>query len=200
MPHKSQLGNRWSARTTAGLAFNRAAQLHPFLAAFREMGGDPAPVLAAHGLDGFDLADPTTLITGNALYGVINDMSATLSDPYFAARVAKRFVQAGPVIVRESFEAAHTPAEFLPLVILEIDPQDSNIRYALTIGTDVTVVTGERRFTPAVPVAQADAAVASIWCTLLRITGGDAFDTSRVTVTVQEREGIPRASFPGHRS
>ena len=182
--------------TTAGLAFNRAAQLHPFLTAFKDMGGDPAPVLAAHGLDDFDLADPATLITGNALYGMINGMSDTLGDPYFAARVAERFVEAGPVFVRESFEAAHTLAEFLPLAILEIDRQINNIRYSLTINTDVTVVRGERRFTPTVTVAQADAAVASMWCTLLRITGGDAFDISRVTVTVQEREGIPPRILP----
>ena len=53
---------------TAGLAFSRAVQLHPFLATYTEMGGDPVPVLAAHGLSRLDLADTTTLITGNALY------------------------------------------------------------------------------------------------------------------------------------
>lgn len=183
-------------RATAGVAFNRAAQLQPFLAACTEMGSDPAPVLAAHGLDRFDLADPTTLITGNALYGVINDISDLLGDPYFAARVAERFVEAGPIFVRESFEAAHTLAEFLPLAILELDRQISNIRYGLTIKTDITAVTGERRFKPTVPVVQADAGAVSLWCTLLRITGAEAFDPSRLSVTVQEGGGIPPSIAP----
>jgi AraC-like DNA-binding protein len=181
---------------TVGIAFNRAVQLQPFIAAYRSKGGDPAPVLAASGLEHFDLSDPAALITGNALYGAIQRMSDDLGDPYFAARVAENFVEAGPVFVRESYAAAHTLGEFLPLVLMELDRQISNIRYGLTIKSDITVVTGERRFMPTVPVVQADAAAVTNWCTLLRLLGGDAFDPARLTVTVQERGGIPPDVVP----
>jgi AraC-like DNA-binding protein len=181
---------------TVGIAFNRAVQLQPFIAAFKAKGGDPTPVLAASGLEHFDLSDPATLITGNALYGAIEGMSDDLGDPYFAARVAESFVEAGPVFVRESYEAAHTLGEFLPLALMELDRQISNIGYDLTIKTDITVVTGQRRFMPTVPVVQADAAAVTNWCTLLRLLGGNAFDPARLTVTVQERGGIPPDVVP----
>lgn len=73
-----------------GIAFNRAAQLHPFLKAFERRGGIVGPVLEAAGLEHFDLSDPTTLITGNSLYRAVQDMSDTLDDPFFLEREPRR--------------------------------------------------------------------------------------------------------------
>ncbi|MHA3976042.1 helix-turn-helix transcriptional regulator [Halovulum sp. GXIMD14794] len=178
------------------IGFNRAAQLKPFLMAFEQSGGDIDELLRGSGLNQFDLSDPATLITGNALYQAVQDMSDTLGDSFFGARVAAQFVESGPVFVRESYEASHTLAEFLPLMILELGQQISNIRYSLSVNNDVTVLRGERSFVPTAPIIQADAAAVSLWIALLRITVGEIYDPSRLLVTVQKRDGIPTDSVP----
>lgn len=183
-----------------GIAFNRALQLRPFLDLFERRGGKTGPVLEAAGLEHFDLSDPATLITGNALYRAVQEMADALDDPYFAARAAEAFVRAGPVFVRESYEASHTLAEFLPLAILELDRQISNIRYSVQINADVTLIRGERAFTPVALTIQADAAVASIWVTFLRMVVAEEFDVSQILVTAREDAGmppdlVPRSSF-----
>lgn len=179
-----------------GIAFNRALQLQPFLKVFKRRGGKIGPVLRSAGLEHFDLLDPATLITGNALYRAVQDMADALDDPFFAALAAEKFVKAGPVFVRESYAASHTLAEFLPLAILEIDRQINNIRYSLQVEADLTVIRGKRAFTPEVPLIQADAAVVSIWVTLLRLVVAEKFDPSRLLVTAQESEGIPPDMVP----
>lgn len=179
-----------------GIAFNRAAQLHPFLKAFERRGGIVGPVLEAAGLEHFDLSDPTTLITGNSLYRAVQDMSDTLDDPFFGARTAEEFVKAGPIFVRESYAASHTVAEFLPLAILELDEQISSIRYSLQIGPEVTVIRGQRQFIPIVPVVQADAAAISLWVTFLRMAVVKDFDPSVLLITAQKVEGIPPDLVP----
>ena len=179
-----------------GIAFNRALQLQPFLKLFEHRGGRVGPVLKAAGLEQFDLSDPATLITGNALYRAVQEMADALGDPYFAARAAEQFVMAGPVFVRESYSASRTLAEFLPLAILEMERQISNIRYSLQVNADLTVIRGERNFVPTVPLIQADAAAVSIWVTLLRMVVGEDFDPSRVLVTAQKTQGIPPDLVP----
>ncbi|MCE8514877.1 helix-turn-helix domain-containing protein [Ruegeria pomeroyi] len=179
-----------------GIAFNRALQLQPFLELFERLGGNTDRVLRAAHLESFDLSDPATLITGNALYRAEQEMADALGDPYFAARAAAMFVEAGPVFVRESFKASRTLAEFLPRAILEIDRQISNIRYSLEINADSTVILGKRTFTPSAPIIQADAALASIWVTLLRLAVAQEFDRSRILIVVQEDAGIPPDLVP----
>jgi AraC-like DNA-binding protein len=179
-----------------GIAFNRAVQLQPFLKAFERRGKKVGPVLRTAGLDHFDLSDPTTLITGNSLYRAVQDMSDALDDPFFGARTAEEFVKAGPVFVRESYAVSHTVAEFLPLAILELDQQISNIRYSLQIKPDVTIIRGQRGFVPAMPIVQADAAAISLWVTFLHLVVAKDFDPSRLLVTAREIEGIPPDLVP----
>ena len=179
-----------------GIVFNRSLQLLPFIDLFERRGGKTGPVLKAAGLEHFDLSDPATLITGNALYKAVQEMADALDDPYFAARAAEEFVKAGPVQARESFAASHTLAEFLPLAVVEIDRQISNIRYSLQINAKFTVIRGERTFTPVAPIAQADAATASIWVTLLRLVVAEDFDPSRIAVTAQDSSGLPSDLVP----
>ncbi|MDW4551585.1 helix-turn-helix domain-containing protein [Defluviimonas sp. D31] len=179
-----------------GIVFNRALQLAPFINLFERRGGKTGPVLRAAGLEHSDLSDPATLITGNALYRAVEEMADALDDPYFAARAAEEFVKAGPVQARQSFAASHTLAEFLPLAIIEIDTQISNIRYSLQINAEFTLIRGERTFTPAAPIVQADAATASIWVTLLRLVAAEEFDPSRISVSAQENAGIPADLVP----
>lgn len=179
-----------------GIAFNRALQLQPFLKVFERRGGKIGPVLRAAGLEHFDLTDPTTLITGNALYQAVQEMADALEDPFFAARAAEEFVKAGPVFVRESYAASHTLAEFLPLAILEIGRQINNIRYSLKVDADLTEIRAERTFIPVASTIQADAAVVSIWGTLLRLVVAESFDPSRLLVTAQESAGIPPDLVP----
>ena len=181
---------------SAGIVFNRALQLRPFLDLFEKRGGEVGPLLEAAGLDQIDLADPAALITGNALYKAVEEMAKALRDPHFSARAAQAFVEAGPVFVRESYAASHTLAEFLPLAILEIDRQINNIRYSLQMNPETTVIRAKRTFVPAAPIVQADAATASLWVTFLKLVVGDAFDPSRVTVTTQECAGIPPDLLP----
>lgn len=178
------------------IVFNRVAQLLPFLGAFESRGGNPGPVLRAAGLEHFDLSDPTNLITGNALYRAVQEMSDALGDPFFGARTAEQFVRAGPVFVRDSYAASHTLAEFLPLAIIELHSQINNIRYSLLIEPDVTVIRGQRGFTPVAPIVQADAAAACLWVTLLRMVVAQDFDPSRLLVTAQETTGIPPDLVP----
>jgi AraC-like DNA-binding protein len=178
------------------IAFNRAAQLQPFLKAFERRGGKAEPVLRSAGLEHFDLSDPTTLITGNSLYRAVQDMSDALDDPFFGARTAEHFVKAGPIFVRESYAVSHTVAEFLPLAILELDQQISNIRYSLQVKPDVSVIRGQRSFIPVAPIVQADAAAISLWVTFLRMAVARDFDPSRLLVTAQEIEGIPPDLVP----
>lgn len=182
--------------TSEGIGFNRALQLRPFLTAFERRGGDIGSVIEGTGLEYLDLADQATLITGNALYQAVENMADALDDLFFAAKVAERYVEDGPVFVRESYETSHTLAEFLPLAILELGRQISNIRYSLSVNTDFTVIRGERSFIPTAPIAQADAAAVSIWVTLLRITVAEKFDPSYLLATVQQREGIPPDCLP----
>lgn len=179
-----------------GIVFNRALQLRPFLDLFEKRGGQAGPVLTAAGLDQIDLTDPTALITGNALYKAVEEMADALDDPYFTARAAEAFVEAGPVFVRESYAVSHTLAEFLPLAILELDRQINNVRYSLQINANVTLIRAERTFVPAAPIVQADAATASLWLTFLRLVTQDDFNTSRITVTAQEDAGIPPDLLP----
>lgn len=179
-----------------GIAFNRAAQLQPFLKAFERRGGIVGPVLEAAGLGHFDLQDPATLITGNSLYRAVQDMSDALNDPFFGARTAEEFVKAGPIFVRESYAVSHTIAEFLPLAILELDEQINNIRYSLQVGPEVTVIRGQRQFIPIVPVVQADAAAISLWVTFLRMAVAKDFDPSVLLITAQKVEGIPPDLVP----
>lgn len=179
-----------------GIAFNRAAQLQPFLKAFERRGGKAGSVLRAAGLEHFDLSDPTTLITGNSLYRAVQEMSDALGDPFFGARTAEQFVKAGPIFVRESYAVSHSVAEFLPFAILELDRQISNIRYSLQIMPNVSVIRGQRGFIPEVPIVQADAAAISLWVTFLRIAVAKDFDPSRLLVTAQEIEGIPPDLVP----
>ncbi len=61
-----------------GIAFNRALQLRPFLDLFERRGGKTGPVLEAAGLEHFDLSDPATLITGNALYRAVQGTTERL--------------------------------------------------------------------------------------------------------------------------
>jgi AraC-like DNA-binding protein len=136
------------------------------------------------------------MITGNALYTAVQEMADALDDRYFAARAAEEFVKTGPIQVRESFAASHTLAEFLPFAVLEIDRQINNIRYSLQINAQLTLIRAERSFTPVGPVIQADAAVVSIWVTLLRLVVAEEFDPSRVSVTAQENAGIPPDLVP----
>ena len=178
------------------IAFNRALQLRPFLDLFEKRGGKAGPVLKAAGLDQVDLTDPAAMITGNALYKAVEKMADVLNDPYFSARAAETFVEAGPVFVRESYAISHTFAEFLSLAILELDRQINNVRYSLQINANVTVIRAERTFLPAAPVVQADAATASLWLTLLRLVTEDDFNPSRITVTAQENAGIPPDLLP----
>ncbi|MTI42438.1 AraC-like DNA-binding protein [Roseibium hamelinense] len=179
-----------------GIVFNRALQLRPFLDLFEKRGGQAAPVLMAAGLDRVDLNDPAALINGNALYKAVEEMADALGDPYFAARAGAAFVEAGPVFVRESYAAAHTLAEFLPLAILELDRQINNVRYSLQISADITLIRAVRSFVPAAPIVQADAATASLWVTLLRLVVKDDFDPTRMTVIAQEGAGIPPELLP----
>lgn len=181
---------------STGIAFSRALQLQPFLKAFEQRGGMVGPVLKAAGLEHFDLADPATLITGNALYRAVHEMADVLDDPFFAARVAEQEAKTGTVFVRESYAVSHTLAEFLPLVILELYQQVSNIQYSLEVNSDRSVIRGKRNFTPVAPLIQADAAVASIWVTFLRLVVAEEFDPSCLLVTAQEGKGIPRDLVP----
>jgi AraC-like DNA-binding protein len=182
---------------TEGIVFNRALQLLPFLEAFERRGGETGPVLEAAGLAHFDLADPATLITGNALYRAIHEMALALDDPYFTARAAQTFVEAGPVFVRKSYAASHTLAEFLPLAILEIARQINNIRYSLRINADVAFISGQRAFTPTAPIIQADAGFVSMWATFLRLAVAEDFDAARLVAIAREKDGIPPEVLPG---
>ncbi|MFC3615637.1 helix-turn-helix domain-containing protein [Lutimaribacter marinistellae] len=179
-----------------GIAFNRALQLQPLLELFERLGGNTDRVLRAAHLESFDLSDPATLITGNALYRAEQEMADALGDPYFSARAAAMFVEAGPVFVRESFKASRTLAEFLPRAIVEIDRQISNIRYSLQINAESTVIWGKRTFHPSASIIQADAALASTWVTLLRLAVAQEFDCSRILIVVQEDAGIPPDLVP----
>ena len=179
-----------------GIVFNRALQLLPFIEAFEGRGGETGPILEAAGLAHFDLADPATLLTGNAMYRAVHEMALALDDPYFAARAAQAFVEAGPVIVRESYAASHTLAEFLPLAILEIDRQINNIRYSLAVNADITLIRGQRTFTPVAPIIQADAIFISTWATFLRLVVAQGFDASRLVVMAREKSGIPPDLVP----
>ncbi|MBD1545357.1 AraC family transcriptional regulator [Roseibium aggregatum] len=179
-----------------GIAFNRAAQLLPFLAQFRQRGGRIDPVLKAAGLEHLDLADSTVLITGNALYLAVEEMAGALNDPYFAARSAEQFVRAGPVFVRESYAVSQTLAEFLPLAVLELGNQITNIRYSLQINADHTVIQGKRAFSPSAPIVQADAAVIGIWVTFLRLVVKEDFKPERLLVSAQNLRGVPPDLIP----
>lgn len=178
------------------IAFNRVAQLLPFIKVFEGRGGRIGPALEAAGLSHLDLSDPTALITGNALYAAVEEMAKALDDPFFAAHAAEKFVRAGPIFVRDSFATSHTLAEFLPLAILEIDQQISNIRYSLEVTPDRTLIRGKRAFIPMAPVVQADAAAACLWITLLRMLVGAGLDASRILVTAQESAGFPPELLP----
>lgn len=185
---------------TEGIAFSRALQLHPFIALFEQRGGKLAPVLKAAGLEHFDLSDPATLITGNALNQTLQEMAEALADPYFAARAAEAFVNDGPLFVRESYAAAQTLAEFLPLSILELNRQISSIRYSIQVNADVSLIRAKRTFRSVAPIVQADAALASMWVTFLRLVMSENFDLSRILVTAREDAGmppdlVPRSSF-----
>lgn len=182
--------------TSSGIVFNRAVQLRPFITLFQQRGGNVDAVLRSAHLSPSVLSDPAALITGNALYRAVDKMAAELGDPYFAARAAEHFVTQGPVQARDSFAAAHTLAEFLPLAILEMDRQVSNVRYSIQINATFTVVQAERAFTPVAPIVQADAATAIIWVTLLRLLLRNDFEPSRISVTVQESSGIPPDLVP----
>lgn len=178
------------------IGFNRAAQLRPFIESFESRGGDTDRVLAAAGLTHLDLSDPATLITGNALYQAVEEMAEALDDRYFAANTAEQFVTTGPVFVRDSYSISHTLSEFLPLAVLEIGNQISNIRYSLQISSDRTVIRAERAFNPTVSVVQADAAVIAIWVTLLRLVAKEEFKPEQLLVSAQTFRGVPPDLVP----
>ncbi|MCL5779305.1 AraC family transcriptional regulator [Limibaculum sp. FT325] len=173
------------------LAFNRALTLQPFLKEFERRGGNVATVLRAAALEHVDLTDPSTLITGNALYRAVHEMAEALGDPFFAARAAEQFVKAGPAFVRQSYAASHTLAEFLPLCVLELREQLNNITYSLKIDADLTTIIGKRNFTADVPMTHIDAATVSIWVTFLRLVVKSEFSSSRISVIAQETKAIP---------
>lgn len=178
------------------IAFSRVLQLQPFLDLFEQRGGNRDAVLESAGIAHLNLADPTTLISGNALYKVVHEMAEALDDPYFTARAAEAMVKAGHGFVRESYEASRTLAEFLPLAVLELDRQISNIRYSIQINADYAVIRAERTFRPVAPIAQADAGVTSMWVTFLRLVVAEEFDPSCIVVMAQRDDCIPPDLVP----
>lgn len=182
--------------TSGGFAFTRAHHLTPFLKWFEQRGGRTDQILESVGLAHLDLADPTTLISGEALYQAVNDMADALGDPYFAARAGEALVKSGPILVRESYHASHTLAEFLPLAVLELNRQISNIQYSVVINATYTVIRGERSFKPVAPTIQADAGFTGMWVTFLKLAVGGIFDPARILVTARSSEGIPRDMVP----
>lgn len=185
-----------ASRTKHTLPFARASQLRPFLALFEERGGHTNDVLEKVNLGSTALNDPAALISGNALYGAVHEMSVQLADPYFGSKAAEKFVLSGPIFVRNSFLSTTTLAGFLTFAILELSQQIKNIRYDLSIDENRATLTGRRYFSPSCPTDQLDAATVTAWIVLIRKILGPKFVPSAVAVRARSRKAIPPEILP----
>jgi AraC-like DNA-binding protein len=170
--------------------------LFPLAKAFTSRGGDIESLLVRNGIPLRALTEPTMLIDAAACFSAVEDMAETLGDPYFAAKVAIEAAQTGSPGIRDAASHAVNLGDFLSRVVMEVSKQVDNVVHAVTILPNVASFETRRTVNVSGPTTQVDAVGAAFYVTVIKQGIGDAFDPTRVILTVPINAGLPPGFLP----
>jgi AraC-like DNA-binding protein len=177
--------------------FTRASLiLLPLAKAFVSRGGDIEAILVRNGVPVRALTDPTMPIEAAACFSTVEDMAETLGDPYFAARVAIEAAKTGSPGIREAASHAVNLGDFLSRVVMEVSKQVNNVVHSVTISSGAASFETQRTANVSGPTTQADAVGAAFYVTVIKQGIGDAFDPTRVILTVPTNAALPPDLLP----
>ena len=183
--------------TSSDPKFTRAMLiLFPLAKAFTSRGGDIESLLVRNGISLRALTEPSMLIDAAACYSVMEDMAETLGDPYFAAKVAIETAKTGSPGIRDAASHAVNLGDFLSRVVAEISKQVDNVRYSVSISTELATFELERTIRMSKPTKQLDAVGVAFYVTVLKQGIGSVFDPNDILVTVPTTAGLPPGFLP----
>lgn len=178
--------------------FTRAILLQLLAPPFAARGGRIEAILRRNRIPREALSDPDWLIEASAYYAAIEDMAASIGDPYFGARVAQDVARQGTPTLRESADRASTLGDFLISAVIETARQFDNVVYSLRVGSDAAVFEIRRTRHIDRPTIQVDAIGVAFYVSIVKACVGTAFDPTRVLAVAPSHDGLPPDVLPAH--
>lgn len=154
-------------------------------------------ILARNCIPPHAMSDPLCLVEATSLYAALEDMAASINDPYFCGSVARDQALVGAPTLNAAAARADTLGAFLLHVIDEIGRQFDNVIYALQVTKNAAVFSIRRTRVLSQPTTQVDAVGISFYVSVLRHGLGPVFDPLRILVSAPSIEGVPPGLLPG---
>ncbi len=165
--------------------------LKPFVDEVQARGFDAAEILDIAGIPLELIDDENQTVHVSVIHEFLEDLAATVDDPYLAARVGGSLNTRGWPPLINAAKNAKTLGDFLTRYISEANQVASSATQVLRIEGEQAVLGDVRIFEPRIVPAQNDAFMASLFIAILSKALGEMLDPSQMTVVVSEPKVLP---------